>query len=90
MMSWLSLVVCLCVACPAMAAEKPRLKPSDFRLVGGWRLAQEYPRGALAIDFDNGRVFIGGHAQRQEIVEFSLMGRSEETGNAREDRPRHR
>lgn len=49
-----------------------RLKASDFRLVGGWRLAQEYPRGGLAIDFDGRRGFVGGHAQRQEIVEFSL------------------
>ena len=61
-------------------AGNRRLVPSDFRLIGGWRLAQEYPRGALAIDFDQGRVFIGGHAQRQEIVEFSLVRRSDETG----------
>jgi len=64
-------------------ASSPRLEPSDFRLVGGWRLAQEYPRGALAIDFDNQRVFIGGHAQRQEIVEFSLMRQSDERGSSR-------
>ncbi|MFW6163340.1 MAG: hypothetical protein ACODAJ_11275 [Planctomycetota bacterium] len=57
-----------------------RLTPASFRLVGGWRLAQEYPRGGLAIDFDKGRVFMGGHAQRQEVVEFSLMRRNEETG----------
>ena len=67
-------------AAEPQSAGKRRLDPSDFRLVGGWRLAQEYPRGALAIDFDNGRVFMGGHAQRQEIVEFSLVRRSDETG----------
>ena len=61
-------------------AGNRRLEPSDFRLMGGWRLAQEYPRGGLAIDFDSGRVFVGGHAQRQEIVEFSLLRRSEKTG----------
>jgi len=68
-------------------AGRPRLEPSDFRLVGGWRLAQEYARGALAIDFDNQRVFIGGHAQRQEIVEFSLMRRSDETGKSEKIAP---
>ena len=62
------------------SAGSSRLEPSDFRLVGGWRLAQEYPRGALAIDFDNLRIFIGGHAQRQEIVEFALARRNDETG----------
>ena len=66
------------------AGEAPpagrRLTPASFRLVGGWRLAQEYPRGGLAIDFEGGRVFMAGHAQRQEVVEFSLLRRNEETG----------
>lgn len=67
-------------ASDSLSAGDRRLEPTDFRLIGGWRVAQEYPRGGLAIDFDSGRVFIGGHAQRQEIVEFSLVRRSDETG----------
>ncbi len=68
------------------AGAKPRarrLQPSDFHLIGGWRLKQEYPRGALAIDFDTQRVFMGGHAHRQEIVEFSLARRKQEADKAK-------
>lgn len=78
--------VLIAVASMLAAAEKEdnRLRPADFRLVGGWRLKQEYPRGALAIDFKTHRVFMAGHAQRQEIVEYSLLPRN---GNATAKEP---
>jgi hypothetical protein len=84
-----TIVASVLVASTAMADPPPsppgkgnvkRLQPADFRLFGGWRLAQEYARGGLAIDFDNGRVFMAGHAQRDEICEFSLSRRDEQTG----------
>ena len=59
------------------ADQRPkRLKPEDFRLVGGWRVAQPFTRGGLAIDFEGKRVFLGGPANRNELAEFSLSRRS--------------
>ena len=61
-----------------------RLTPADFRLIGGWRLAQPFALGGLAIDFENKRIFMNGHAQRAEVMEFSLMRTNTETGKIEE------
>ena len=53
-----------------------RLKPEDFRLIGGWRVAQPFTRGGLAIDFKGRRVFIGGPGNQNEFVEFSMSRKS--------------
>ncbi len=40
--------------------------------LGGWRLAQPFARGAIAIDFDTMRCWMVGHAQTDDILEFNL------------------
>jgi len=79
---WASLGGATAKADDPASEGRPRLGASDFRLVGGWRLAQEYPRGGRAIDFDNQRIFMGGHAQRHEVVEFALRRQNDETGQS--------
>jgi hypothetical protein len=41
-------------------------------LLGGWRIAQDFPRGCIAIDFSRMKLWMGGHAQRQEVMEYNL------------------
>ncbi len=49
-----------------------RITASDFELIGGWRVPQPFCRGGLAIDWKARRVFVGGHAQKDEIHEYPL------------------
>ena len=72
----------------AQATTRPvgRLAPDDFRLVGGWRVAQPFCRGGLAIDFEHKRLFMGGAANRNYVAEFSLSRHAATTGPA-EDIP---
>ena len=42
------------------------------QLLGGWRVAQEFARGAIAIDFATNRLWMVGHPQKQQILEFQL------------------
>jgi hypothetical protein len=49
-----------------------RIKVSDFKLIGGIRLKEEFGVGGLAIDFENGRIYQGGHGQKNDIVEYLL------------------
>ena len=42
------------------------------QLLGGWRVAQEFARGAIAIDFARMKLWMVGHAQRNEVLEFNL------------------
>lgn len=49
--------------------------PSGSRqLIGGWRFPFDYQRGAIAIDFARMKLWMVGHSQRQEILEFDLPG----------------
>ena len=42
------------------------------QLLGGWRVAQEFARGTIAIDFATNRLWMAGNAQRAEILEYQL------------------
>jgi len=41
-------------------------------LLGGYRIAAEFARGGIAIDFDRNKLWMAGHAQRWEICEYDL------------------
>lgn len=41
-------------------------------LLGGWRLACPFAVGGIAINFENNRLWLVGHAQRTEVEEFIL------------------
>jgi len=60
-----------------------RIKASNFRLIGGWRVPQEFSRGGLAIDWTNRRLFAGGAANDGKINEFELsnIGTGESVSN---------
>jgi hypothetical protein len=40
--------------------------------IGGWRFPFDYQRGSIAIDFSRMKLWMVGHAQRQEILEYDL------------------
>jgi len=42
------------------------------QLLGGWRLNQDFARGVIAIDFDRMKLWMSGHAQTQNILEYNL------------------
>ena len=42
------------------------------QLLGGWRVAQDFARGAIAIDFARMKLWMVGHAQRNEVLEYNL------------------
>jgi hypothetical protein len=42
------------------------------QLLGGWRIAEEFARGAIAIDFARMKLWMIGHAQRNEVLEYDL------------------
>lgn len=41
-------------------------------LLGGWRLAEPFARGPIAIDFDRMKLWLGGHSQQNTVVEYDL------------------
>lgn len=47
-------------------------QPAGRQLLGGYRLTQEFARGTIAADFARGRLWMAGHAQRNEVLEYSL------------------
>lgn len=49
-----------------------RIKASDLELTGGYRIAQDFARCGMAIDFASRRVFASGHAQQNVIHEYAL------------------
>lgn len=49
------------------ATEELNLKP-----LGGWRISSEYSRGGIAIDYANSKLYMVGHAHRNEVNEFHL------------------
>ena len=59
----------------------PAPLPASRQLVGGWRFPFDYQRGAIAIDFARMKLWVAGHAQRQEIYEYDLppMGTGDES-----------
>ncbi len=62
----------------------PPPPPSTKRkLLGGWRIFEEFARGAIAIDFSRMKLYMTGHAQRNEVKVYSLpaMGQGEDPAN---------
>jgi hypothetical protein len=57
---------------PGPPLPVPRIKVSDFKLIGGIRLKEDFVVGGLAIDFEKGRIYQGGHAQKADVVEYEL------------------
>jgi hypothetical protein len=57
---------------PPPPQPSSRIKVSDFKLVGGIRLNETYSGGGLAIDFEKGLIYQGGHSQRDMIVVHEL------------------
>src|SRR6266542_1320234 len=49
-----------------------RSAATNRRLLGGWRVAEEFARGAIAIDFTRMKLWMIGHAQRNEVLEYDL------------------
>ncbi len=46
--------------------------PVERTLLGGWRLTQEFARGTIAIDFAAGKLWLAGHAQTNDVIEYDL------------------
>lgn len=44
----------------------------QLKLLGGWRVTGEFPVGSMAIDHANKKLYMAGHAQRQEVYEYTL------------------
>ena len=61
---------------PVPEPEPPIITPpasEDARVLkGGWRIAQEFAGGSLAIDFATRRAWMYGHQQSEQIVELQL------------------
>jgi hypothetical protein len=57
---------------PGPPLPLPRLKVSDFKLIGGIRLKEPFSPGGFAIDFEKGRIYQGGHAQKTDVIEYEL------------------
>lgn len=45
---------------------------TERKLLGGWRVANEFARGAIAIDWATRKLYMVGHAQRNEVQEYDL------------------
>jgi hypothetical protein len=45
---------------------------SKFELLGGWRITAEFARGGIAINLAEKKLFVVGHAQRNEVYEYDL------------------
>lgn len=65
--------------------EPPPTEPppstGSRQLLGGWNFPFDWQRGAIAIDFSSMTLYMVGHSQRQEILEFALppMGTGDES-----------
>lgn len=46
--------------------------PGGRTLLGGWRLNQDFGRGTIAIDFARMKLWMSGHVQALDIVEYDL------------------
>ncbi|HMO36419.1 MAG TPA: hypothetical protein PKA06_10275, partial [Gemmatales bacterium] len=51
-------------------AKKPQI--TEFVLLGGWRLTAEFARGGMAIDHTGKKLYLVGHAERDEVYEYEL------------------
>lgn len=52
----------------------PEPPPARRKLMGGWRLVCPFARGGMAIDFSKNILWLVGHAQRNEVLEYHLPG----------------
>lgn len=65
-------------ASPPEATATPTPLPTmtpptgERTLVGGWRLAEPFARGSIAIDWSTRRLWMSGHTQHNTIQEFIL------------------
>ena len=50
----------------------PSNESGDRQLLGGWRLAEEYAGGAIAIDFSRMKLWMVGDRRQSTIVEYNL------------------
>ena len=57
---------------PPTPNPSKRLTVADFQLVGGIRLKQDFSGGGLAIDFEKGLIYQGGHDQRDDVIVHKL------------------
>jgi hypothetical protein len=53
-------------------AKKPRLTPSDFRLIGGYIVPQAFANPGLAIDFSRRKVYAGSRNNEKAINVYDL------------------
>jgi hypothetical protein len=53
-------------------APVPVPVPEGDRLLGGWVFPFDYQRGAIAMDFSRNKLWMVGHAQRNEVLEYDL------------------
>lgn len=62
------------------AVQPPPAATTGRQLIGGWRLAQDFARGPIAIDFATMRCWMVGHQQSDTIMEYRLppMGSGED------------
>lgn len=56
---------------PAIIPAAPQVTGAR-QLVGGWRFPFDYQRGAIAIDFSRMKLWMVGHVQRNEVLEYDL------------------
>jgi hypothetical protein len=45
---------------------------TNRKLLGGWRVTEEFAQGVIAIDFIQMKLWMVGHVQRQELLEYDL------------------
>src|SRR4051812_5829306 len=59
-------------ATPPPPPPPPPPVPTARQLVGGFRLKCEFARGGIALRDDARKLWLTGHAQRSEVLEFDL------------------
>lgn len=57
---------------PVVPPVTPPVPAAQRKLLGGWRLAEPFARGGIAIDFDARRLYLAGHAQHRYINVYDL------------------
>ena len=57
---------------PPTPNPSKRLTVADFKLVGGIRLKEPFSGGGLAIDFERGFIYQGGHDQKDDVILYQM------------------
>lgn len=57
---------------PQPDPEPPLTGEIQLKLLGGWRVPGEFSRGGMAIDHVGRKLYMVGHAQRNEVYEYTL------------------